>query len=146
MTPTNKDLLGLDGVGEDSSPAVLVFVTDTWGYTRGGINVFNTEICSALAEVLPVRSVDVVCVVLSATAADFEDAKARGVRLLVLDPSGASSSLGAYRAHELVAVVQAQTDQQVAWWFGHDIVSGAIVNRAASLASGSRSAVFHHMN
>ena len=37
----------------------IVFITDLWGYKRGGINVFNTDLCAAMAQLLPDDSVRV---------------------------------------------------------------------------------------
>lgn len=126
--------------------ASLVFITDRWGYSRGGINVFNVEICSAIAEVLQKNSVQVMCAVQAATEEEQLDASAHGVKLIVLDQSGADLPMERHRAHELVSLVAEASDSHVEWWFGHDVISGALARRAADLAQGSHCAIFHHMN
>ncbi len=137
--------------GEHTSSIVsgatsLVFITDRWGYTRGGINVFNVEICSAIVAVSQRDSVRVMCAVQAATAEQQLHAAAHRVELIVLDQSGADGPMGRHRAHELVALATRASDRHVAWWIGHDVVSGALAHRAAELVPGSRCAIFHHMN
>lgn len=124
----------------------LVFITDCWGYTRGGINVFNVDLCSAAAEIFRRDSVQIMCAVPCATPEERSHAAARGVELIVLDQSGADGPMGTHRAHELVALAKGTTDRHVAWWIGHDVISGALARRAADLVQGSRCAIFHHMN
>lgn len=129
-----------------SATSCIVFVTDRWGYERGGINAFNTDACSALAEFLSTRQIRVVCAVQSATQSNVDDAKEKGIKLVALDPTGESAALGAFRAHELIATVKSEVCLPVKWWFGHDVVSGELAAKASKLSPGSKSAVFHHMN
>lgn len=129
-----------------NGPVSVVFVTDRWGYTRGGINVFNAEICSAMAEVLKGDSVRVLCAVQAASDEERVHAAARGIELIVLDESGAEGPMARHRAHELIALATKVSGRHVEWWVGHDVVSGALARRAADLVQGSRCAIFHHMN
>jgi len=129
-----------------NGPVSVVFITDRWGYTRGGINVFNAEICSAMAEVLKGDSVRVLCAVQAASNEERVHAAARGVELIVLDESGAEEQMARHRAHELIAHTTKVSGGHVEWWIGHDVVSGALARGAADLVPGSRCAIFHHMN
>ena len=138
---TSEDKLPLASGGTS-----IVFVTDRWGYSRGGINVFNTEVCSAVAEVLRGESAQVLCTVQDATDEERRHAAARGVELVVLDVSGAEGSMAEHRAHEMVALATTACGKQVDWWLGHDGVSGALARRAADLVARGRCGIFHHMN
>ncbi|WP_410611542.1 glycosyltransferase [Amycolatopsis sp. lyj-109] len=67
-------------------PAVVLLATE-WSSARGGLSTFNRNLCCALAA----RGAEVVCVVLAATDADVQDAKARNVSLRVaVRPPGGS--------------------------------------------------------
>jgi hypothetical protein len=57
---------------EIKKKAVVAFAT-RWGTEFGGINSFNTDLLAALATVLTVE-LKVVCVVLTATDLDMENA------------------------------------------------------------------------
>ncbi len=102
----------------ETRASALVFITDRWGYKRGGINVFNTDICSAMVEVLQGESVQVMCVVQSASAQDKEHAAASGVELLVLETFSAEEvTITSQSARELVALINNETEKSNGWWF-----------------------------
>lgn len=126
--------------------ATFVFITDRWGFTKGGINVFNTELCFAIARLFKGRRSRVFCAVEAANAYEQSHATGCGVELIVLSNSCADEKMAEHRAHELVALTHEKNGKTADWWIGHDIVSGALARRAADLCSGSHCAIFHHMD
>lgn len=125
--------------------SLVVFVATHWGSAKGGINVFNTAICKATAEVLAEENVHVVCVCQVASDQDIADGASADVQLLRLEEAGNDQRLTENRYHELINVVEKNCRGTVAWWIGHDVISGEIATRAAK-ESGAKSAILHHMN
>lgn len=60
----------------------IIFITDNWGPTHGGINLFNTDFSKALAEIVS-DDYEILCAV---TSFDDDDQKDAGlVKLIALD-------------------------------------------------------------
>jgi len=108
--------------------------TTRWGARFGGINTFNVDLCTALAETAPVW-----CIVLIAT--DDESEAAGRVSLLSL--TSEATELDVAMADRALALLAA-TGAKPRWFIGHDTVSGGIALTAAGKAN-ARCAVFHHM-
>lgn len=108
--------------------------TTRWGAHFGGINTFNVDLCTALAETVPVW-----CIVLIAT--DDEREAARRVSLLSL--TSEANELDVAMADRALALLLA-VGAKPRWFIGHDTISGAIAITAARKVN-ARCAVFHHM-
>lgn len=137
-------LAGRVGVPVAGRMARIVLITNAWGPKHGGINSFNTDFAKALSLVLAPHT-QVTCVVLDATAEEVVDAAKHGVRLLSLGIKGAERVDESRALNVLDAVRQDGTDE-VVWWVGHDVISGAAAVALPKLADEGRSALIHHMN
>src|SRR5205823_1761660 len=102
----------------------IIVLATAWGPRYGGINSFNYDLCCALPEILAEH--DVVCVALSASDADMNDAAAANVTLV---------SLGREHDHEFepswcdqVCALLSSTIslETIDWFIGHDIKSGEL--------------------
>jgi glycosyltransferase involved in cell wall biosynthesis len=131
---------------EIKKKAVVAFAT-RWGTEFGGINSFNTDLLAALATVLTVE-LKVVCVVLTATDLDMENAARVDVLLLSLNlPLNVKEftvELEPSVWSALEAVEITPSDFNVVW-LGHDRITGAIA-LSSSNKRGGRSALIHHMS
>lgn len=124
--------------------SAIVFFASDWGYKHGGINSMNRDITVAVSEVVG-DSLDVVCIVLRANAADIEDARSSGVQLIPLQ-STTSSRFEEHRADEIIRRVKSELGSEVAWWIGHDVITGNVATAVCAAASKGKCALFHHMN
>jgi tetratricopeptide (TPR) repeat protein/glycosyltransferase involved in cell wall biosynthesis len=125
----------------------LVAFATGWGSKFGGINSFNTDFLSAFG-VAYHHSVQVICIVASATPEEIEDAHNTHVWLVPLPYppqdkvlSEEHAQVGISELHRLS--ITFNPDKTL--WLGHDRFSGAAAIEAAKKAGG-RSALIHHMS
>lgn len=123
--------------GRIGGVAAIAFVTTAWGPRHGGINAFNTDLCTAVAALR--SDLRVVCFVLQATREDIARAEARDVELVPME--GTPHKFTAAHRFELNAKTHAWTDLE--WWVGHDVHSGYVAVEAAE-ESRTRAAVIWH--
>jgi tetratricopeptide (TPR) repeat protein/glycosyltransferase involved in cell wall biosynthesis len=125
----------------------LVAFATGWGSKFGGINSFNTDFLSAFVFAYH-HSVQVICIVASATPEEIEDARNTHVCLVplpytphakVLSKEHSQAGLDELRCLNITF----NPDKTV--WLGHDRFSGAAAIEAAQKAGG-RSALIHHMS
>ncbi|MES2277890.1 MAG: SUMF1/EgtB/PvdO family nonheme iron enzyme [Bacteroidota bacterium] len=123
----------------------IVFLTDAWGPTHGGINSFNFEFSKALAAAFP-KAVVVINVVLLATAQDIEDAASHGVRLIAIESD--DKQFRAEYAAEVIRKLEQHHLKKIDWWVGHDAISGEVALKLKTIYSlkTSRVGIFHHMD
>jgi glycosyltransferase involved in cell wall biosynthesis len=122
----------------------LVFFATDWGYTQGGINAFNIDLCSAVASLL-VSGFEVVCVVPSATLEQVADARQKQVRLVGF-ATNAEERLH-LNGPALSRLQEEFGAKDVAWWIGHDVVTGHWATDAHIHSGGSgQVALVHHMD
>jgi tetratricopeptide (TPR) repeat protein len=125
----------------------LVAFATGWGSKFGGINSFNTDFLSAFGAAYH-HSVQVICIVASATPEEIEDARNTNVRLVPLlyvpqDKvlSKEHAQAGIDELHRLNIIFNPNKTV----WLGHDRFTGAAAIEAAKKA-GSQSALIHHMS
>ena len=121
---------------------IVSFVT-RWGYAYGGLNGFNTELCSALAPLL--MDEQIVCVVLAATTSEISDASTKGIQLLSLDRSDAEDFDVDWSDKIFSKLEKAFSGKKVSWWIGHNAKTGPICLEMKS-RHGGRSALVMHMS
>ncbi|MBN9682923.1 MULTISPECIES: tetratricopeptide repeat protein [unclassified Corallococcus] len=124
--------------------ARIVLITNAWGPKHGGINSFNTDLSKALGPVVAPQT-RVICVVMNAASNEVEDAAKHGVKLLSLNVQD-GERVDESRTLSVLAVVQAEGADEVLWWIGHDVISGAVAAALPKCSGQGKSALIHHMN
>lgn len=125
---------------------LIAFATN-WGSKFGGINSFNTDFLCAFGVAYHL-SAQVVCIVVSATEDEIDDAQNAHVRLVPLPFPPRDGELGQTQAFAAVDELKKREinfDPNKTIWLGHDRITGAAAICAARTAGG-RSAVIHHMS
>jgi hypothetical protein len=126
----------------DTKLGIAVIAT-AWGTRHGGVNSFSTDLCLALARVLPNHRI--ACVVLSAEQAEIEQAKEVGVHVvpLHLDPD---SGVSPQWAGHVLGALSGIGDTSWQWMVGHDVITGELAASCAHQNVGSRCSVIMHMS
>lgn len=121
----------------------LVSFTCSWGYTKGGINAFNTDFLEAMANAY-LDKVNIVCVVLAATEAEIEAAKEKNITLIesYYQPESDDTAKNVLDNIHNQGIL---LDPKNTIFLGHDRISGEIALLTAKLVAG-RSALIHHMS
>jgi glycosyltransferase involved in cell wall biosynthesis/tetratricopeptide (TPR) repeat protein len=125
----------------------LVAFATGWGSKFGGINSFNTDFLSAFG-VAYHHSVQVICIVASATPEEIEDARNTHVWLVPLPYPPQDKVLSEEHAQVGISELHSLNinfNPVETVWLGHDRFSGAAAIEAAKKAGG-RSALIHHMS
>ncbi|MBN2441845.1 MAG: TIR domain-containing protein, partial [Spirochaetales bacterium] len=129
------------------SMATIIFITDGFGPSYGGINSFNYDLSMALGE----SFADTVKTINMIIAGEFK--KAENTRYKgTIDIHEYKKD--AFEDHEMVEKLLKKVDcgkEHILWWIGHDVISG---NNALSFCKiarrigfiHSQCAVFHHMD
>ena len=123
----------------------IIFLATAWGAQYGGINSFNEDLCSSLAELFR-EKYHILCVVLDATETEIISAKEKGVVLIKLSSSEQKDKFEEHRVDEVLRKVKEHNTEKVSWWIGHDVITGKVAIKASELSKPSQSAVIHHMN
>jgi glycosyltransferase involved in cell wall biosynthesis len=122
----------------------IVFLTDAWGSKHGGINTFNTDMCINVAGVLPKEKFKIICVVTEGSEKEIKQAEDQNVHLVVLKKTE-SKKFELNRVDEILKKINLKKEK-VAWWVGHDVITGPIAEELNSESSSGKLAIFHHMN
>jgi glycosyltransferase involved in cell wall biosynthesis len=120
-------------------PVVVVLAT-AWGSKFGGPNAFSTQLCRALGRILTEHVL--VCVCNSATDADFEDAAQFGISLVALERH--SPPPGTPDADFVLQCVRTVALGEIAWWVGHDVITGPRALECMANSNRSQCAVIMH--
>ncbi len=119
------------------SRRTFVFIATGWGSIKGGINSLNRDLCIAIAA----EGIQVVCVVENADEIARCDAEASRVVLI----SSESELADLVDVNGLCELIRREGFPQVAWWIGHDAITGNVAIGLARSAGG-RVAILHHMH
>ncbi len=122
----------------------IVFLSTAWGPKLGGINSFNADLATALAQTLGGND-RVFCATPSAQDVDLADAFGKGVTLLNLSDKVADSRFDEAWIDDVVRELRKIDISHVDWWVGHDVITGAAALRAEE-TYGGRSTLIHHMS
>lgn len=130
----------------------LIFVSDDWGYTKGGINTINVDLCKEIA-LLP-ENINVYCTVIYADNESIREAKNNNVNLITLNEIKTQQSR--FQENDLYKLLENIKSQHVSasnetWVIGHDVITGEIaVKLCCALQkrgfSNCMSAIIHHMD
>jgi glycosyltransferase involved in cell wall biosynthesis len=125
---------------------LITFATQ-WGSKHGGINSFNADFLSAFGYAYR-HSVQIACLVASATQEEIEAASRPHVRVVPLPYIPEAKSFGSGHGQAGVDQLKGRGisfDPDKTVWLGHDRITGEAAIVAAKMAGG-RSAVIHHMS
>ncbi|MDD2863794.1 MAG: glycosyltransferase family 4 protein, partial [Methylococcales bacterium] len=126
--------------------SLITFATQ-WGSKYGGINSFNTDFLTAFG-VNYHDSVQVICIVSSATDDEIRQAKENHVILVKLPYEPQDKIFTAEQAKTAIDELGKQAisfTPEHTVWLGHDRISGEAAIAAVEQAGG-RSALIHHMS
>lgn len=122
----------------DCEKITTVFLADEWGFSKGGINVFNRLLCEAMGTI---EAVKVLCVSTNVDEDEIAMAAKGGIQLVnisgrdFLKASSIISALKKYINIEYKNIV----------FIGHDIKTGDIALKCKDELLGSKCAIIHHM-
>jgi ankyrin repeat protein len=125
----------------------IAVVVPRWGTANGGVNTFNTEFCTALAERLGQRC-RLVCIQTDGVAT-LADSPAANITLARLPAREHEEKNDDYWERALRALFANR--ELPDWWVGHDVISGPQALALRQKARGrstrnSRFALFRHMD
>ena len=118
------------------------------GEVNSAVSIVLIRIFSVAFGVAYHRSVQVICIVASATPKDVEDARNAHVLLIPLPHPPQNKLFTPTEAQFGIEELKRQGlkfDSSNTVWLGHDRITGAAANAAAKVAGG-RSALIHHMS
>lgn len=121
----------------------LVFIATAWGPKYGGINSFNTELCKAFPTILPKTSYTIFCFCDEVSGKDVQYCNTKGIKLYQIDKHGKNET---EQVTEIISTIKENGDLEVAWWFGHDVITGDLAKHCKDSALKGQLAIFHHMN
>lgn len=130
----------------------LIFITDDWGYTKGGINTINVDLCKGIAS-LP-EKINIYCIVIYADSESIREAKNSNVSLISLNTT--KTQQNRFQENDLYKLFEdikckCVFDGHETWIIGHDIVTGDIAVKLCHFLqeknfSNCMSAIIHHMD
>jgi len=124
----------------------FMLLATAWGPKFGGINAFNMDFASGLANHLGDNG-KVFCAALSPSREDTESAEVRGVHLLSIARPADSTSYDKSWALDVWQEFQKDVpDEGIDWWVGHDVTTGWAAVEGPTVAGRGRSALIMHMN
>ncbi len=124
------------------SDCAIVALATGWNTSHGGVNAFNADFCRAIAGILRMRFF---CVVISALPQEIAEARNHDVHLIPLGLPVNSDHLTADCANLIVECVGARCNlDSVAWWIGHDIVTGEAAAACRRITGRGRLLAFQH--
>lgn len=130
----------------------LIFITDDWGYTKGGINTINVDLCKGIASLA--EKINVYCIVIYADSESIREAKNSNVSLIALNETKTQQNrFQENDLHKLFERVKSQCvfDNYETWIIGHDVITGDITIKLCHFlqkkdSPNCMSAIIHHMD
>ncbi len=124
----------------------IVFIADSWGYTKGGINSFNIDLCKVVATIIS-PEIETFCIVPYANEHQIKEAKDSGIVLITLHTE--EEPFNNDSMHN--AKTSIGKEGQVLWIIGHDVITGQYAIQLKELLNNSENnspkvAVIHHMD
>jgi glycosyltransferase involved in cell wall biosynthesis/8-oxo-dGTP pyrophosphatase MutT (NUDIX family) len=101
----------------------LLFLADSWGYTKGGINSFNINLCKSVAAIIQ-PNIKVVCAVPYCTKGEHLDAETAGVSLINVHLKSEITEFQDSDMSELYLKLKKENITDVLWIIGHDVITG----------------------
>lgn len=106
----------------------IIFITDDWGYTKGGINTINMDLCKALAA-LNSQDYKIFCIAIFIEKLAIKNAKDINVELISLFNSQPTRSY--YEETDISTITEKLLESSSftnapSWIIGHDVITGKI--------------------
>ena len=117
----------------------VVFIADDWGYTFGGVNVFNIQLCEAMGKLNVAK---VICVSKNANQEKRKEAASKGVELINISDDDFT------KAEAILKEIEDRCGEIIpedTVFIGHDILTGEIALSCRDVLKGSKCAIIHHM-
>ena len=124
----------------------FMLLATSWGPKHGGINAFNMDFATGLANHLGDQG-KVFCAAFSPTLEDVADAEKKHVILHGIGRPVDSPAYDPSWAWDVSCKFQEKCPgEQIDWWVGHDVTTGHAAVEGPVVASHGRSALIMHMN
>lgn len=120
----------------------VVVVADGWGYTFGGINVFNKLLCEAMAKQTYNSLINVICIAPDIEVESIKESRDKGLVLLSVSKDDLND------ANSIILKLKKEnsfTEEDEVFWIGHDTYTDDIALKCRDAWMGSRCAIIHHM-
>ena len=101
----------------------LLFLADSWGYTKGGINAFNINLSRSVAAIIQ-SNIRVICAVPYCTKEEFTDAENEGVTLISVHDKSEITSFQDSDMSSLFLKLKKENFTDILWIIGHDVITG----------------------
>ena len=128
----------------------LIFISDEWGYTKGGINTINVDLCKSIAKS---NDVKVYCIVIYADKNVIESARGYNVNIITLNDTRTDKNK--FQKDDINKLIKNSEIKHITncetWIIGHDVITGdTAINLCCALKKDSnknvKSAIIHHMD
>ena len=132
----------------------LIFIPDNWGYSNGGINTINMELCKSIIS-LKQNNICIYCLVIYCSESTVKEAKEEyGVNIISLYTK--KPKRRRFESNDVYAILDklqiTDNNNGLNWVIGHDVISGEFaLNLCKSLNEkiqyfNCRTAIIHHMD
>ena len=114
----------------------FVFIIDDWGYSKGGINVFNKLLCEAMSRL---AHSNVVCVVQNVSADKERQTTENGIEILYISKENNNEKIIAKKIMNITC-----KDSKIIF-VGHDVQTGEMAIKCKKRFLNSKCIIIHHM-
>ena len=114
----------------------FVFIIDDWGYSKGGINVFNKLLCEAMSRLAHSK---VVCVVQNVSADKERQTTENGIEILYISKENNNEKIIAKKIMNITC-----KDSKIIF-VGHDVQTGEMAIKCKKRFLNSKCIIIHHM-
>lgn len=114
----------------------FVFIIDDWGYSKGGINVFNKLLCEAMSRLAHSK---VVCVVQNVSADKERQTTENGIEILYISKENNNEKIIAKKIKNITC-----KDSKIIF-VGHDVQTGEMAIKCKKRFLNSKCIIIHHM-
>lgn len=114
----------------------FVFIIDDWGYSKGGINVFNKLLCEAMSRLAHSK---VVCVVQNVSADKERQTTENGIEILYISKENNNEKIIAKKIMNITC-----KDSKIIF-VGHDVQTGKMAIKCKKRFLNSKCIIIHHM-
>ena len=114
----------------------FVFIIDDWGYSKGGISVFNKLLCEAMSRLAHSK---VVCVVQNVSADKERQTTENGIEILYISKENNNEKIIAKKIKNITC-----KDSKIIF-VGHDVQTGEMAIKCKKRFLNSKCIIIHHM-
>jgi len=129
----------------------IIFIADSWGYTKGGINSFNIDLCKSVSSVIS-SELEIICIVPHAKQDHIKDASNSGIKLIPLHDNEEPFNVDSMSTAKDMLL---KNEGMILWVIGHDVITGNYANQLRDLINKNKSsegkkntqaAIINHMD